>query len=263
MLFEIYITKNQKTRKPFAMKRLLTILPLLSLIVIGCNREPFADASISVNPAYVGEYVQFKSYSTNADYVEWDMDDGYTYDQPVVDHYFVDPGWYDVQLKAFGIKGGVDVATFPVEVIGAELTVVVRLWTEEGTPPGYLLPDARVRLYPTLTDWELETNLVAEAYTNSVGECTFDGLSYQQYYIDVWEANHDNWTLASEDVGWIETDMLEGIYLWTFEAMVDYYPDGKKSTASGDRSERTLEAPATGEKRIPEGVISKTPVKRK
>ena len=245
------------------MKRILTILPILSLIVMGCKREPFADADISVNPAYVGEYVTFRSYSTNTDYVEWDMNDGYTYSDFVVDHYFVDPGWYDVQLKAFGTKGGVDVAVYPVEVLGAELKVVVQLWTEEGTPPGYLLPNARVRLYPTLTDWEQETNLVVEAYTNAVGECTFTDLSYQRYYVDVWDAFHDNYTLAGEDVGWIETDMLEGLYYWTFYAFVDYYPGGKKSTASGDRAERTLKAASTGVKRSPEGIMSKTPVKRK
>ncbi len=244
------------------MKRILTILPILSLIVMGCKREPFADASISVNPAYVGEYITFQSYSTNTDYVEWDMGDGFTYDQPVIEHYYVDPGWYDVQLKAFGVKGGVDVAVFPVEVIGSELTVRVQLWTEQGTPEGYLVPGAQVRLYPTLTDWEQETNLVVEGFTNSIGEVTFDGLSYQRYYVDVWEANHDNYTLAGEDVGWIETDPLEGIYLWTFVAYVDYYAS-KKSSGEGEHPARTLEAPATGNERIPEGLSTKTPVKRK
>jgi len=240
------------------MKRILTILPILSLIVMGCKREPIANADISVNPAYVGEYVTFQSYSTNTDYVEWDMGDGFTYSDFVVDHYYVDPGFYDVQLRAFGTKGGVSVATYPMEVIGAELTVVVKLWTEDNS--GYVLPDARVRLYPTLTDWEQETNLVVEGYTNSVGEVTFDGLSYQRYYIDVWEAFHDNYTLAGEDIGWIETEMLEGIYLWTFEALVDYYPGGKKS-ASTERKVGTQKA--AGEKRSPEGLSTKTPVKRK
>jgi len=244
------------------MKRILTILPILSLIVMGCKREPFADASISVNPAYVGEYVTFTNYSTNSDWVEWDMGDGFTYDDNVVEHYFVDPDFYDVQLKAFGTKGGVDVAVFPVEVIGAELTVVVKIWNE--TLDGPVLPDAWVKLYPTLTDWEQETNLVVEGYTNSIGEVTFDNLSYQRYYIDVIkDPFYDNYTLASEDVGWIETEMLEGLYLWTFEAMVDYYPAGKKSTGSGDRAERSLDAPATSNKRIPEGLSTKTPVKRK
>jgi PKD repeat protein len=241
----------------------LTILLILSLIVMGCKREPFADASISLNPAYVGEYVQFQSYSTNTDYVEWDMDDGFTYSEPYVEHYFVDPGWYDVQLKAFGTKGGVDVAVFPVEVIGAQLTVEVRLYSDLGAPLNYLLPGARVRLYPTVTDWEQETNLAVEGFTNSVGQVVFDNLSYQRYYVDVWEAFHDNYTLAAEDVGFIETDPLEGIYLWTFIAMVDYYPGGKKSTASGDRPQKILDAPATVDKRTPADLSTKTPVKRK
>ena len=246
------------------MKRILTILPILSLIVMGCKREPFADASISQLQPYVGEYVTFKSYSTNTDYVEWDMDDGYTYDQPVIDHYFVDPGWYDVQLKAFGVKGGVDVAIFPVEVIGAQLTVVVKIITQEGVLTNILLPNARVRLYPTLTAWEQETPLEVEGYTNSVGEVTFDNLSYQRYYIDVEKGyDFDNYTLAAEDVGWIETDMLEGIYLWTFEAYVDDYSTWLKSTSSSDRRKKALEAPATGDKRTPEGLSTKTPVKRK
>lgn len=67
------------------MKRLIILLPLLSLIVISCNREPFANGSVDLNPAYVGEYVRFTSYSTNSDYVEWDMDDGIMYNEPVVD----------------------------------------------------------------------------------------------------------------------------------------------------------------------------------
>lgn len=245
------------------MKRILTILPILSLIVIGCNREPFADASISVNPAYVGEYITFQSYSTNSDYVEWDMGDEYTYDDPLVEHYYEDPGWYDVELKAFGTKGGVDIAVFPVEVIGSELTVEVRLYSDPGAPLGALIPNARVRLYPDLPAWNAEERMEVEAYTNSYGQCTFTNLSYQRYYVDVWDDFHDNYTLASEDVGFIETDPLEGIYLWTFVAMVDYYPGGKKSTASKTRPELTLDAPATGDKRSAEDLMSKTPVMRK
>jgi len=231
------------------MKQFIIILSVLSLVAMGCKRQPFAEAEVTPNPAYVGEYVSFKSYSTNTDYVEWDMDDGFTYDEPVVDHYFVDPGFYDVRLRAFGTNGGVDVATIPMEVIGSELTVVVRRYYELNDPPGYLLPNARVRLYPTVTDWEQETNLVAEGYTNSIGEVTFDNLSYQRYYIDVWEAFHDNYTLASEDIGWIETEMLEGIYLWTFEALVDYYPDGKKSAAKRLRPSGIEEASPSGDQR--------------
>ena len=254
------------------MKRILTFLPLLSLIVISCNREPFADATVDLNPAYVGEDVRFTSYSTNSDYVEWDMDDGITYDEPIVDHYFIDPGYYDVSLRAFGTKGGVSTAVIPMEVIGAELTVVVMLWTdtENDAPPGYLLPEASVILYPTLLDWDNQTNAVTlpdgslyELFTNSIGECTFTGLSYQRYYIDVWEANHDNRLLGGEDVWWIETDLLDGSYYWTFEAKVDYYESGKKSAVDGRRHETGLKSTNSGEKRTKTDVISKVKRERK
>ncbi|RLD55082.1 MAG: hypothetical protein DRI97_10185 [Bacteroidetes bacterium] len=253
------------------MKRFIFILPLLSLIVISCTKEPCviiepdANGSVDLNPAYVGEYVRFTSHSTNSDYIEWDMDDGILYNEPVVDHYFVDPGFYDVTLRAFGTKGGISSFVIPEEVIGAELTVLVRLWTdiEGGADPGYLLPGAEVILYPTYDDWLNFTNGSETLYTDSYGECTFTGLSYQRYYVDVWEANHGNEDLAFEDVGWIETPMLEGVYYWTFEAMVDYYPDGKKAAAAKERAPRSLKAAPAGEKRTPADIVKKVARERK
>lgn len=212
------------------MKRLLYILPILALLIAGCSREPYAEATVDLNPAYVGELVRFTSYSTNADRVEWDMDDGNYYSGSVVDHYFVDPGFYDVQLKAFGRKGGVSTAVIPIEVIGAILTVEVREYYDE-----YLVPSAQVRLYPTLNDWINESNLSAEGFTNASGRVTFDNLSYQRYYVDIWETYHDNYTLAAEDTSFITSPLMDNDYVWTF--YVDYYPDGKKSTArTTDRS---------------------------
>jgi PKD repeat protein len=247
------------------MKRFLTILPLLSLIVISCNREPFAEATVDINNPYVGEYVRFTSYSTNTDYVEWDMDDGVMYSTPVVDHYFVDPGPYDVTLRAFGTKGGVSTAMIPMDVIGAELTVVVTLYDNEA-----LLPGASVLLYPTLTDWDEQTNAVLnpvdgtvyELFTDSYGECTFEGLSYQNYYVDVWEANYNNWDLGSQDEGWIETPMLEGAFYWTFEAVVTYDPSRKKSAAT-ERPRRSLKAASARENRAHPELVTKVPRKRK
>ncbi len=52
------------------MKRLLIILPILSLIVAGCYKEPFANATYSPNPAYVGEDISFLNLSQNVSYVE-------------------------------------------------------------------------------------------------------------------------------------------------------------------------------------------------
>mgnify|MGYP001271698686 CR=1 FL=1 len=37
------------------MKRLLLILPILLLLLAGCHKDPYADAIITPNPAYVGE----------------------------------------------------------------------------------------------------------------------------------------------------------------------------------------------------------------
>lgn len=245
------------------MKRILFILPLLSLLVISCTREPFADATADHNPAYVGDVIRFTSYSTNAEAIEWDMDDGTIYNTAIVDHYYIDPGLYNVTLSAFGHKGKISTAVIPMEVIGATLTVEVRLWTdvENGEPYGYLVPNASVRLYPTLTDWNRETNLVAEGLTNSVGRVTFDNLSYQEYYVDIWEANHDNWTLASEDVGWITTPFMDNDYIWI--AMVDYYPGVKKSAVTGERPQKTVKSPADGNHRTPIDLATKVPRERK
>jgi PKD repeat protein len=231
------------------MKRLLYILPILAMIIAGCSREPYADGIVTPNPAYVGEDVTFKNLSTHSDYVEWDFGDGFSSDDFNTTHYYVDPGNYNARLKAFGTKGGVNTWSFTMELIGSELTVVVQLWTPPEEPEGYYVPGASVIIYPTYEDWLKETNGSEEGFTNQYGEVTFTGLSYQRYYVDVWEANHDNYTLAGEDVGWIETPMLDGTVLWTFIAYVDYYPDGKKSTARTHDKALMMEQGASGEKR--------------
>ncbi|MEN8226760.1 MAG: PKD domain-containing protein [Bacteroidota bacterium] len=214
------------------MKRLLTILPILLLALAGCYREPYADAIISPNPAFVGENIKFTNLSSNTDYVEWEMGDGTTSTAFNVTHFYYDPGLYNVKLRAFGSKSDVNTVSFMVDVIGSELTVVVQLWTPIDEPEGYYLEGASVILYPTLEDWEFETNPVAELFTNGAGECTFDGLSYQRYYVDVWEQSHHNYWLAADDVEFIETQLLDGAYYHTFIAYVDYDPDMKKSAST-------------------------------
>ncbi len=233
------------------MKRLLIILTALPLIAAGCQKDPYAHASYSPEPAHVGQEISFKNLSTNTDYTEWDMGDGFTSTAYNVKHFYVDPGFYTVKQSSFTQKGRVSVASYMVEVWGAELKVIVQLWTPDNEPPGYFVPGASVILYPTLTDWENETNpvvqyingtAVTELFTNTVGECIFADLSNKRYYVDVWEQNHDNLTLASEDVEWIETQILEpAIYDETFIAYVDYYASAKKSTSRSDRPFKMIE----------------------
>lgn len=230
------------------MKRLLTILPLLSLIVISCNREPYAEAGADLNPAFVGEYVRFTSYTTNTDYVEWDMDDGYTYNTPVVDHYFVDPGSYRVSLRAFGTNGGVSTAVVPMTVIGSEVTITV----EDIDNEGVLIPDVEIYLFETLDDWDTgDLDLaIGPFYTNSYGEVTIDGLSYQRYYVDAYiqygNDGYVNWILGGEDAYWIETQLLTGWETHFFTAFVEYVVfDAKKSTEA--RKGRLPLSPAAGQ----------------
>lgn len=227
------------------MKRLFTILPILLIILTGCNKEPYAEADITPNPAYVGEDISFTNYSSNTEYSEWEMGDGTTSSAFNVIHYYYDPGLYDVTLKSFGKKGGVNTASFVVDVIGSELKIIVKEYWDE-----YLLPGASVILYPTLNDWEEETNSVVSAYTNNIGECSFSNLSYQVYYVDVWEQDHDNYTLAADDVEFIKTQQLPGGYDHTFIAYVDYYlPGAKKSVSTTIEKKKLLKEEASGESR--------------
>ncbi len=232
------------------MKRLITILPLLSLIVISCNREPYAEAYVNYNPAYVGEMVQFTSYTTNSDYVEWDMDDGIMYTQPVVDHYFVDPGYYDVRLTAFGTKGGVSAAVIPMEVIGSAITIEVREYYAE-----YLIPDVEIYLFRSLEDWDTGDIDIAIGpfYTDDYGQVTIDGLSYQKYYVDAYyrvgNEGYVNWNLGAEDEYWIETQLLSGLDDHFFVAYVDEVIfDAKKAAEAEEvRKGRIPNSPAAGQ----------------
>lgn len=240
------------------MKRFINILPILAIMIAGCHREPYADGIVNPNPAWVGEDITFSNRSTNTDYVEWDFGDGTMSSSFTAMHRYIDPDDYNVALRAFGTKGGVNTWSFVVEVWGADLTVVVQLWTPPDEPEGYFVSGASVILYPTLNDWINQTNPVDEQFTNQYGEASFGGLSYQSYYVDVWEANHDNYQLAAEDVGWIETQMMDGSKYQTFYAFVDYYPDGKKSAArTTDRAEVSKEGTIGPKRELKENKLSK------
>lgn len=232
------------------MKRLITILPLLSLLVISCNREPYAEAYVDFNPAYVGELVHFTSYSTNTNNVEWDMDDGTLYTSPAVNHSFMDPGNYDVNLRAFGSNGGVSTALVPMVVIGSVITIEVREFYDE-----YLIPEVEIFLFRSLEDWDTgDVNLaIGPFYTDNYGQVTIEGLSYQMYYVDAFYRVGDegfvNWNLGMENVDWIETQLLTGWEDHFFVAYVDavFFTDEKKAEAEAVRKGRIPNSPAAGQ----------------
>lgn len=236
------------------MKRLFAILPLLLLIVAGCYRVPFADGIVTPQPALVDETITFSNLSMNATHVEWDLGDG-SYSTAFNTSYSYDlPGLYDVSLSAFGKRGDVDVLYFDVEVEG-DLKVIVKEYFDE-----YRVADARVRLYPSLMDWDNETNLVAEKYTNDNGEVVFARLNSQRYYVDVFETWHDNYTLAGEEDGvqWIQTPVLDPDFFYIFTAYVDVYDQpAKKSAAIGNGRKMLMQEMAEGNSRATkENVVS-------
>jgi len=188
------------------MKKIIHILPLLFLIAAACERErePFADFIVSSRQVGVFETVYFTNTSSgNADYFEWDFGDGTWSDALNASHFYEEAGIYQVSLKAYSGSRMVDQVTTEIEVLTTALTVIVEEYSEH-----YRVPDASVILYPTLEDWDFETNSVVEGTTDHNGEVRFVNLNPVIYYADVWHPNHNNYLLADDDVSWITTDPL-------------------------------------------------------
>lgn len=212
------------------MKKLLYLILIVPLVFTSCTRDPFANFVADRKIVEVGEEVYFTNRSSDAVDYEWDFGDGYYSYNFNAQHSWAEPGIYTVTLIAYGREGTLDRASLTIEVTepSTDLLVIV----EEFYEPYYLVEDISVRIYETLQDWDQGgDNYLVEGYTNNKGEVLFVDLPpYERYYIDVWGPNHDNYQLRDDDVGWIETQILEP-GLNEFVAVVDYYPEGKKSAA--------------------------------
>lgn len=207
------------------MKRIIFFILAIPLFLSSCTKDPNSSFTVSTSVAAIGETVFFTNRSFDAERFEWDFGDGFVATSFNASHYYDYDGTYTVSLKAFN-NGKMDISLMTVKVIDASIIITV----EEYYEPYYLVPDVRVRLYPTVTDWERESNMVAEGFTNSAGVIRFDHLAEQRYYVDVYGPNHDNYTLAEEDAGFIETPVMIAGTVTSWTALVDYYPEGKKST---------------------------------
>ncbi len=214
------------------MKKLILFLFTVPLILSSCYRDPYADFFASRNVVDVGEAVYFTNNSVDADHFEWDFGDGtraYTYN---TSHIYTYDGVYTVTLFAFNGRRMVDKAVTTITVLfptSLEVTVL-EYWDE------YEVVDASVILYNTYADWLDEFNPLVEGFTNQYGWTTFSNLEPQRYYVDVWETHHNNYVLAGEDVGWIETHVLVPNEMNYFIAYVDYFADVKKSEPGRDKS---------------------------
>ncbi len=243
------------------MKKILLIAALVPVLLASCTKDPFASFISDRKVVEVGEEIYFTNRSYDAIDYEWDFGDGYLSRNFNAVHSWDAPGIYTVSLTAFGKDGKIDRAMMDIEVFRpmAELEITV----EEYYEPYYLVEEARVRLYTTLDDFDNEENWIAQGYTNQNGKVLFvDVPANRAYYVDVWGPNHGNYDLSLDDINWVLTDLLVSGARNYFTAVVDYYPDGKKSGGvtrpeKVDRSNLpATESPRNKEDRSkPEGIL--------
>jgi len=211
--------------KYIIMKKIFLLILAVPFFFTGCRIEPYANFHVSKVIVDVGEVIYFTNTSFDASYFEWDFGDGtisYILD-PV--HVYSATGTYTVTLTAISRDDIIDRSFQTITVLFPtilELTVLE--YYDE-----YPVANASILLYPSYDDWLDETNYLPEGFTNQNGNVIFSNLEAIRYYVDVWEANHDNYTLADEDIGFIKTHRLYKNEINYFTAWVDYYPDKKSS----------------------------------
>lgn len=227
-----YVSKHSKST---VMKRSYIIILIATIALISCEKQPVASFFSSEIEVFVNDDIFFTNNSLDAKYFEWDFGDG-TYSNstnPV--HSWAASGVYSVALTASSNSYS-DVSYQEITVLfPTTLEIEVLEYYDE-----YPVENASVILYPTYQDWLDETNMLVEGFTNSNGIVTFSNLESKRYYVDVWEANHDNYTLADEDVGFIETDILVEGEVNYFLAWVDYYETLKSKSTKRDRTLRMV-----------------------
>lgn len=216
------------------MKKLLyTLLILIPFGFTACTLTPSADFFVDDTEVYIGEEVWFTNDSYNAVDYEWDFGDGTWSDVENPIHTYNASGSYEVVLTAFSRKGLSDEAAITISVLTPTiLEIEVLEWEDE-----YPVPNANVRLYPTLNDWDNEEHMVVEGNTNSNGKVVFYSLGEFIYYADVWETNHNNWDLRDyQNADYLRTQQLVPNEINYFIAWVDYVPSTKGTNNERDRS---------------------------
>jgi hypothetical protein len=205
------------------MKKIIFLSMVLPLIIISCESSPIAMFSANPGDPVVGEDVWFTNESDNAISFEWNFGDGFVSNEANPIHKFTSTGAFTVVLKAWSKSGVTNESSLTLEVkIPTLLEIEVLEYYER-----YPVEGASIILYPTLTDWDNETNMVNEGYTDAEGKAVFADLENFVYYVDVWEATHDNYTLREDDVGFIRTPEIMPNKINRFIAYVDYAEHGK------------------------------------
>ena len=221
---KIVIIKNMK------MKKTIYLTLILTLVLISCESTPLARFSTETIEPEVGQEILFMNSSDNAKQFEWDFGDGYGSYEASPIHIFTGTGTFEVILKVTSKSGLTDEASL---VINVKIPTLLEIEVLEYYDL-YSVPDASVYLYGTLQDWDNAQNDISQGFTDANGYVVFSHLDPFVYYVDVWEQNHDNYSLRTEDVGFIRTDEIIPNHINRFTAYVDYV-EHAKGAAKGTR----------------------------
>jgi hypothetical protein len=215
------------------MKKLLYLALVLPLLLFSCKSTPVASFSTDTNEPEVGQKVLFTNNSENAKKFEWDFGDGFISNEDNPVHIFNTTGTFDVTLTAIS-KSGLDdqaIMTFNVKIPTLLEIQVLEYYSESP------VANTSVYLYSSLNDWdEHNTNVISEGNTDANGIIVFSNLDPSEYYVDVWDETHDNYTLRTEDVGFIITPVILPNNIYQFIAWVDIYTSKGSVEARGTRS---------------------------
>jgi PKD repeat protein len=206
------------------MKKIIYFSLVLPFFLIACQSKiPLAQFHTdTVNPE-VGHEVLFINDSKHAERLEWDFGDGFVSKEANPSHIYNVTGTFEVTLTAFSKSGLDDKAALTLEVMVPTLLEIEVLEFYSESP----VADASVILYPTLTDWDEQTNKITEGFTNVNGIVVFSNLDPYVQYVDVWQQNYDNYKLRNEDVGFIRTPEVMPHRITRFIAWVDTADHGK------------------------------------
>lgn len=201
------------------MRKILLILIIVPFLLVSCHKAPRAHFYLSVDEPVVGQELLFHNDSDNGERYEWDFGDGYGSNEESPYHTFNSNGTFTVTLTVRSNDGDEDQATMDVTVyIPTLLEIEVREYYDD-----YAVPGASVLLYNSLADWDAAdiNKSVYEGITDSRGITVFANLDPFVYYLDVWEKNHDNYSLGYEDVAFIRTPEVMPHQINRFLALVD------------------------------------------
>lgn len=228
------IKVNNKKHK--AMKKFIPHLIILTAVFLSsCEYRPFADFRVSDEIVEINQEIYFTNYSRDAVDFEWDFGDGYVSYVNNPHHRYDVPGIYEVRLAAFN-GDEVDYAYETIEVLPPPEPTILEIQVLEYYDE-YPVADASIIIYPTLDDWYNETNAIIEVFTDHDGIAVIEGLDPLSYYVDVWHANHNNYTLAEEDVNFIYIPPIVKNATNYFTAWVDYHA-GELKSKNGTKKSR-------------------------